>query len=239
MTDTKRDVLLRALTEQAAAEEDLFASASEEDRSATGTYERWSLRDNIAHLAHWRRSLAALLAERRNGGPGIDEDDTEDLENARVHAEWRDRSWDEVVAAWRAGTDAMVDEVRQWDEDAITGPWDEGHTVYVRVAGNSLWHPASHLATWLQENGRAAEGLEHYRDTVRRVTSVDDSDGARGTALYNLACFDALGGNKAAALANLAEAFEKRPDLIAYATEDTDLSSLHDDPDFRALLPQH
>lgn len=239
MTKSKRDVLVQALTEQGAAEEELFATATDEDQAATGTYERWSLRDNIAHIAHWRGSLAGLLAERRIGGPGVDEDDQEDIENAKVHAEWRDRPWGEVVDAWRTSLDTMIDELGRWDEGAITGTWDDAHTVYARVAGNSLWHPASHLATWLQENGRSAEGLEHYRDTVRRVTTVDDSERSQGTALYNLACFDALGGDKAAALANLAVAFEKRPDLLAYATEDSDLKSLHDDPDFRALLPQH
>jgi tetratricopeptide (TPR) repeat protein len=240
MSDSKRDLVIRALTEQRAVEDQLVASASEDERAATGTLERWSLRDNVAHIAHWRRHLAGVLAERREGGPGIDNTGPEeDAKNAEIHAEWRDRSWTEVMEASRTAGDVMVAEVGRWDDAAFEGEWSEEGTVFARITGNSIFHPSSHLATWLQENGRAAEARTIYEEAIHRGLSVDDSERAQGTGLYNIACFDALEGNRAEALAGLAVAFEKRPDLVGWATEDADLASLHDDPDFRALLPQH
>jgi hypothetical protein len=239
MTNSKRETLVQALADQGAAEEQLIGSVSDSDRAATGTLERWSLRDNVAHIAHWRGDLAARLAERRAGGTVQEDDFAEDSVNAEVHAAWRDRPWSDVVDAWRSSLATMRDEVQQWDESALTADWTTDHPVYARVAGNSLWHPASHLATWLQENGRVKDGRALYEAAGLLATRVDGSERAAGTALYNVACFDALNGDRDAALANLAIAFEKRPELAGYATEDGDLKSLHDDPDFRALLPQH
>jgi tetratricopeptide (TPR) repeat protein len=53
---------------------------------------------------------------------------------------------------------------------------------------------------------------------------------------YNLACLEAVQGNRDDALAALREAIELSPDVAEWAREDEDLESLRDDPGFRALV---
>jgi quercetin dioxygenase-like cupin family protein len=57
-----------------------------------------------------------------------------------------------------------------------------------------------------------------------------------GALYYNLACLDAAGGDRVAALSNLRRAIELRSELVNWARDDTDLASLHEDPEFRALV---
>ena len=241
MTDDKRDVLLAALREQRAAEEAVAAAATVDDRAATGTLERWSLRDNLAHIAHWRRELAAALAVARGGGPVREpfDDEVGDAMNADLHAEWRDKPWDEVELAARGAMDALIAEVGQWDSESLHRDWADEGAVYARVTGNSMWHPISHLATWLQQNDRGQQARALYEACGERAMRVDPSERNQGTTLYNLACFQALDGDRDSALTTLADAFGKRPELAMWSLEDSDLASLHDDPAFRALLPQH
>lgn len=56
-----------------------------------------------------------------------------------------------------------------------------------------------------------------------------------GELHYNLACLEAIAGNRDAAIAALRRAFELRPELGGYAAGDDDLASLRGDPEFEAL----
>ena len=56
------------------------------------------------------------------------------------------------------------------------------------------------------------------------------------TPLYNLACCEAMTGRTDDAIGHLRIAFERRPSLVEIAKEDTDLDSLRDEPEFRALV---
>ena len=57
-----------------------------------------------------------------------------------------------------------------------------------------------------------------------------------GSLHYSVACLEAWGGNREAALASLHRALELRPDLAKWARDDADLESLRDDPEYRALV---
>jgi hypothetical protein len=52
---------------------------------------------------------------------------------------------------------------------------------------------------------------------------------------YNLACLEALTGDRERALGSLRRAVELRPDLREWAREDSDFESLRDDQEFSAL----
>lgn len=54
--------------------------------------------------------------------------------------------------------------------------------------------------------------------------------------LYDLACLDAIEGDRDAAVAGLRLALQKRPELAESARNDDDLASLRGDPDFEALV---
>jgi hypothetical protein len=53
---------------------------------------------------------------------------------------------------------------------------------------------------------------------------------------YNLACLEAIQGNREAALAALEHAISLRSAIAGWAREDSDFQSLSDDAAFRALL---
>ena len=93
------------------------------------------------------------------------------------------------------------------------GAWEDFFVAYAELrAGNA-------------ERGRAAmqEALERQ---------PDEWQGA-----YNAACFEALAGEKDAALAHLQRALElDRREVRRYAPEDSDLDSIRDDPRYAELL---
>ncbi len=57
-----------------------------------------------------------------------------------------------------------------------------------------------------------------------------------GGLYYNLACLEALQGNRDAALRALRRALELRPEAAGWARDDDDLAALRTDPGFRALI---
>jgi quercetin dioxygenase-like cupin family protein len=52
---------------------------------------------------------------------------------------------------------------------------------------------------------------------------------------YEVACLEAVDGNRDAALAALRRAVELKPNVAGWARDDEDFASLRDDPEFRAL----
>jgi hypothetical protein len=53
---------------------------------------------------------------------------------------------------------------------------------------------------------------------------------------YGLACLEAVGGQRDAALTSLSKALALRAEVAEWAREDQDFESLQNDPDFRALV---
>jgi tetratricopeptide (TPR) repeat protein len=74
------------------------------------------------------------------------------------------------------------------------------------------------------DEGRRAveEGLEQYPDKPR--------------LLYDLACIEALAGEKERALATLREATARDPELAAQARKDSDFDSIRDDAEFESAI---
>lgn len=83
---------------------------------------------------------------------------------------------------------------------------------------------------------RAGPLMRSEPDTARQILA----DGMRThpdnpSLLYNLACLEAVTGNREQALGALRRALELRPELKAWARQDDDLEPLREDPEFRAL----
>lgn len=105
----------------------------------------------------------------------------------------------------------------------------------VLAVGNTVGQPY-HLGGWevwapfhpQYEAGEYAAVIEQAREPLE----------ASGYAapLYNLACCEALAGEKDDAIGHLRAAIEKRPNLRDLAKEDTDLDPLRDEPAFKELV---
>jgi quercetin dioxygenase-like cupin family protein len=92
-------------------------------------------------------------------------------------------------------------------------PWEDFYVAY------------AHLRAGEAERGRAA----------MRAALERDPDAWRGA--YNAACFEALAGEREAALDYLRQAVERNPEEIKrYAPDDSDLDSIRSDPRYAELL---
>jgi mannose-6-phosphate isomerase-like protein (cupin superfamily) len=81
------------------------------------------------------------------------------------------------------------------------------------------------------ESAFRAEALARSGDVegaiaICRAALAERPDNA--SVLYNLACFEALGGSEADAIGHLRRAFELRPELREWAARDDDLAALRD-----------
>jgi hypothetical protein len=103
------------------------------------------------------------------------------------------------------------------------------------LVGTAVEHPILHLGYYHIGNENIAEAARLQETSVSRLLELDDAPAWRGAQVYNLACIQCLSGQKEKALANLAEAFRLRPDLIEWSRQDADLLSLHQDPAFLRL----
>ena len=94
------------------------------------------------------------------------------------------------------------------------------------VHGFEVWAPFQTLYV----QGKYAEAADAARPVIEANPDV-------AGAFYNLACCEALAGRKDDALGHLKHAFEKSPEQFRqWASGDSDLDSLRDDPEFQQLL---
>jgi uncharacterized Ntn-hydrolase superfamily protein len=98
-----------------------------------------------------------------------------------------------------------------------------------RLLGIHLTWEALRRASVFHEPGRYAEGAAVLNDALARR-------GEDAVLLYDLACFECLAGNTAAALAHARRSLELDPGLRAGIAADPDFAALAGDPGFRALV---
>ncbi len=96
--------------------------------------------------------------------------------------------------------------------------------------------PQSHADIDAQAD--AAYRAKHYKAAIDLYRQAEGlaGDGERGNDEYNEACSLALMGDKAGALAALGRAIDDGWSDTKHTAGDSDLTSLHDDPKFAALL---
>jgi uncharacterized Ntn-hydrolase superfamily protein len=98
-----------------------------------------------------------------------------------------------------------------------------------RLLGIHLIWDALRRASAFHEPGRYGEGRAALAAALER-------HGDDAVLLYDLACFECLGGDTEAALAHVARALELDPGLRAGVAVDSDFAALADDERFRALV---
>lgn len=88
--------LIALLHEGSEIQQAFIATLPSEESDASGTPERWSAKDLVAHLTSWkaRRLLQLDAVMRGEAAPRFDLDET----NARMWDEQQRRSWDDILA---------------------------------------------------------------------------------------------------------------------------------------------
>jgi hypothetical protein len=83
----------------------------------------------------------------------------------------------------------------------------------------------------------AREG--RYDEAIALMEADAEQHGEKPAFLYNLACFEALGGRREEAVTHVVQAIEAAPRFARWAKEDADLESVRDDPRFADALSRH
>ncbi len=237
---TELNATLLALLERARlAERSLVAGLSDAERSATGTIERWSARDLIAHLTSWHTYLGSLLEAVLSGetpdrpGPSVDE------ANARFFAENQAKTWETVLLESDQAIARVGSLLPQLDDEDLTAPgrypWRRGGSLGPVVVRPLYWHPMLHLAEFYAQRGDwpALEAVRN--DLAYAADQLAPAPELRGDTLYMLAGSYAAGGRSVEALRILLHALSLAPDMVPRSKRDPAFATLRADPAYTAL----
>jgi tetratricopeptide (TPR) repeat protein len=239
-THTDIRAALIELVERSQAEEETFRAAlNTSERALVGTAEQWAPKEVIAHLAYWKsrqaeRVNAVAQNEELADGPDWGQLNTETWpDHARL-------TWDESVARSDQATRDLIAALERLPQEALgdlDNPESPANLLASTTIGNGLGHVAEHMADYYRSLGDKARASRIQQEAVQTIIALNLGPTEEGNARYNLACYYALHGEPADAIAELGQAFAKRPTLIPWAREDHDLDSLRANPAFQALVP--
>ncbi len=213
----------------------LFADFSSDADKRSGTWEQWSLKDELTHVVAWQLNALARLAALIHAEPVPDFSDYEKI-NRAIYDTNRDRLLAEIVAEGdRAQADfvALIQSVPADDLAQLARFSDqEPRSFAAQIMGSGFEHPVAHYADFYRRHGDLAKATQLVEASAAAVADWPEQ---YGMARYNLACFYALSGQTELALSELREALQLRPRLIEWSQQDPDLASLRAEPAYQAL----
>ncbi len=216
---------------------------SAEERATSGAANHWNPRDILAHMFHWQRHNAEKLAAVRIGQVPPEDSNDIDAINAEIFQQHCHQTWDELAGFIAQARQMFLHEVEALSQENLSSstyaPWSQGRPVWREILGDGFVHSMSHLSQACIDRGDLAEAERLRLQEAELLTPIDTDLNWQANISYNLACHFALVGEKEKALRYLEPAFLKRPNLAAWSQQDTDLRSLHGDPDFMALAQRY
>lgn len=230
-----RQQTLIDLLQQAHDEEIRFyESLTAEDKARQGKADDWSAKDLLAHCAYWKQFRVPDIQEVLKGGTVRQFDDF-DHENASVFEEFKDKSWDEVLAFSDHAAAVLTAQLQSMSDSDLELAWHDERPMWRAIVGNAFSHPLVHISQHYQQKGDMQRAAAVTSLMAQPLAALDDSPDWQGVVHYNTACAYALIGKKEEAIAELALALPLTPFLVEWSQEDPDLQSLHDDPAYQAL----
>ena len=231
-----KERLLHALARGHAVQQAFVAGLSDDQRSAAGTYEKWSAKDAVAHVTYWIDHQAAVLAARARGEEPPPAAHYEQA-NAACFQRFCTCSWDEVQAFAEAAHARLVEAVRALSEDTLAAPRSAsgGPALWQNIVGTAYSHPLMHMAEFCVVQGQPQQAGRLWSEWGEMVSPLDDRAEWQGLVHYNVACGLALSGHADQALVELHQALQLRPDLTAQSRQDPDLSAVRAKPEYRTL----
>jgi hypothetical protein len=217
----------------------LAGSLTKDERNTSGSAENWGARDVLAHLGMGMRILASDLAVAR-GGETPPRGERPELSNQAIYTLYSGRPWQEFASLIKESHAELLEQLQLFSEEELndTGryPWLNGTALWRVIAGTAFVHSTIHLAQTAIQRGELATA-RRIADLERNLgITLDSSDSWQGMIWYNQGCYHAMLGEKEPALKNLEKGMRMVPNFVEFASQDTDLVSLHQDPDFLTLL---
>jgi tetratricopeptide (TPR) repeat protein len=234
---TMKKELAELLEKGYRAERKFIAALTDKERDAEGSFERWTIKDIIAHNSYWRKYHAENVLAALAGESPVQTDD--DQINEGVYSQYKDQSWDEVETLAEASLERMGAALDALSEDDLQRsdfyPWLEGRPLWRELVGNIYTHVILHLSDWHLKKGNATRAAEMYQEMTGQLTSLDDSPEWLGTIRYNNACSFSLLGDKEKAISELREALKMNPALTEWSKEDPDFEPIREEAGYKAI----
>jgi len=152
----------QALEEFSRSRADLLESLeglTEQQMTQQAVEGSWTIKDLLAHLTSWERTLLVPLVSYAQGGEFLPEVILDDLVwNDQQASNWRGKSLQTVIAELHDTRRGILEQVSklkpaQW-EVVLPAPWRGRGTLADLIAGLS-WHENEHLASihkWIEKN---------------------------------------------------------------------------------------
>jgi hypothetical protein len=228
MADQVVDSLVALLRVTREAERDVFGALDPEIRDGPLRPGDWSPKDHQAHLTAWKARQANRFAAARSGQePRETEDGETDAINAELQAARADWTWDAINEEAEEVSERLIREISATSPETFA----RNDRLMGGTFGNGPFHAMQHFG-WLEEANIGADSTR-VAAFIQELRSVVDQGGLpafdAGTALYNIACYHALGGRLDEARPLLRQAFQMRSDLAEFSLTDTDLTPLSDE----------
>lgn len=213
----------------------LIAELDPGERHTNGTWEDWSLKDELAHVIAWQLNSLARIAASIHAEPVPDFSDEAAI-NRAIYRTNHERSLTEIAADGERAHADFVALIQALSEEDLTQPArfsdQEPRSLAAQIMSSGFEHPIVHYADHCRRRGDLTRAVQLHESTAAAVADLPEW---YGHARYNLACFYALSGQGDKAIAELRAALQLRPDLLEWSKQDTDLVSLRDDPAYQAL----
>jgi tetratricopeptide (TPR) repeat protein len=229
--------LLHVLERSDAAQRAFVAGLSNGQRAAVGTYEKWSAKDVVAHLAYWQDHRANTVAAQARGEEPPPSPGHYEQANAACFQRFCNCSWDEVQAFADAAHSRLVEAVHALSQKMLAAPLaGSGRpALWQDIVNTAYTHPLMHMAEFYIAQGQPQRAGQLWPEWGELVAPLDDSADWQGLVHYNVACGLALSGNPEQAMLELRQALQLRPDLTAWSRQDSDLSAVRSKPEYRTL----
>ena len=151
----------------------------EKERALIGTYEQWSVKDVIAHVAAWKERTAQELAAVTCGGPRPEGDNLEQI-NAGIFEKHRVCTWDEVLALSKRAYEALCEQVATMKEEDLKNTkaieWYHG-PVWRLSLDDGYSHPISHFAECYARRGEEEQGIRIRKEAEKAREQFERSVG--------------------------------------------------------------
>lgn len=227
--------LIQLLDLSRSFQQQLIADLDLTERHANGTWENWSIKDELAHVLAWQLNSLARIAALIHAETVPDFSDYHTI-NRAIYDTNRDRTLADIFTEGDRAYSDFVRIIKALTEEDLIQPArfseQEPRSLAAQIINNGFEHPVVHYADHYRRRGNLARAARVYEASVAAVADMPEW---YGSARYNLACFYALSGQADKAISELREALRLRPDLVEWSRQDPDLESLRHHEAYQAV----
>jgi len=210
---------------------------TEEQKKEGGSLNKWSAKDILSHLVFWGNHFNSQAEKARNGEKVPQAGDYFDQVNNGVLIEHMEQPFSEALIELERSFQESTAILKSFSADELNDKekfeYLNDRTLIDNSLGTLGWHVSHHISDFYVKNGQIEKAIALQEKYTKRLRGFPSWE---ANAIYNLACFFVLIGEKEKALINLESAFITQPDLIEWSKNDNDLDALREDTNFKALL---